>query len=97
MTIEEEIAPTAEKRQALRNLCAQVFGTPEGKHLLAALCTVAHPMAPRFSLSSPDPVPAAVRDGRAEIVALLWRYGSTDPVPPPTASNPEDGSEKDRG
>ncbi len=65
----------------LRELCGEVFGSPEGAELLALLCTVEHPMDHTYEV---DARAAAHAAGRREVIAMLWRHGSSlNFVPPP--------------
>lgn len=74
MTLEESIM--RQKGQQFAKDCAEAFATPAGRRVLGALCNAAHPLGPRFSHANPDPTRAAIEDGRREVVACLWRFGS---------------------
>ena len=65
--IEKVLCPTATERDKLRELCQIVFGNDHGRRLLGKLIQARHPMSPRFNLANPEPIPAAFRDGQADI------------------------------
>lgn len=85
--VEQALITTASEAEKFRLLCQEVFANDAGRKLLALLVKARHPMGPRFNLNSPDPIPAAFRDGQADVVSLLWRYGSDTKAVPPISSH----------
>lgn len=53
-----------------KKLCGEVFQSVEGVELMALLCTVEHPL---------DHTPGSGdhSHGRREVIAALWRHGSS--------------------
>lgn len=70
----EFIKASGEEEDVLATIAQRTFASGDGQKLLEALCKYRNPLESRFSDS--DPIKAAVRDGEANIVALLWRWGS---------------------
>lgn len=66
--------PAAEKQ--FREDMADIFGTEEGRRVLARLCMAQHPLAHVDGMT-------AHQHGNAEVVAMIWRYGSQSNSLPP--------------
>jgi|GEM_PF-3157755 len=82
MTLEQELnaylTANGTMPQALIAACRDTFDTPSGRLLLKALCAIRHPMAHVEGMTPHQ-------HGNCEVVALLWRYASNEPMPPPEA------------
>lgn len=75
--IEQEIVTKPSDLEGVKRLCQTVFGNDEGRRLLALLSRACPPMRPRFNPNNfNDTHGAAFRDGQADVVGFLWRYGS---------------------
>jgi hypothetical protein len=61
----------AEQLEEFRADCRAIFSTQQGRRVLAKLCGVAHPLRHSPGMSEHE-------HGRAEVVATLWRFGSSD-------------------
>lgn len=81
--IEQRLVTTDQEREKMERLCRTVFANEEGRKLLSLLVQARHPMSPRFNLDRPDTHAAAWRDGQADVIQFLWRYGSDFAAPPP--------------
>lgn len=75
MSLEKQICPTPEAAQEFKILCQNAFNSPSGKKLLKILCEARHPLAHLPGMSDH-------MHGNCEVVALLWRYGAEEFVPP---------------
>lgn len=78
MTFEEKLFAgkyPKERTQGFRNACLAIFGTPQGKYVLAALCGAAHPLQHTADMTAHD-------HGQREVVATLWRYGANEAALP---------------
>lgn len=64
------LAPEAQAK-AFGEACRIIFSTAAGKHVLAILCGGAHPLKHSPGMSEHE-------HGRSEVVATLWRFGSSD-------------------
>lgn len=83
--IEPAIIKTEKGRDEFARLAVAVFRNDEGMRLLKMLVTARNPFEPRFDLANPDAITAAFRDGQADVVQMLWRYGtSPGALPEPT-------------
>lgn len=69
--LESIICHNAEAKAAFAADCAECFGSIAGARLLATLCAVAHPLAHIPGMTDHQ-------HGRAEVVALMWRYAAKD-------------------
>jgi hypothetical protein len=64
------LTPEAQAK-AFGEACRAIFSTAQGRHVLAALCGAAHPLKHSAGMSEHE-------HGRSEVVATLWRFGSSD-------------------
>lgn len=71
-SLEQDICPTMTAREQFKSDCTEIFSTPEGNRVLAALCAARHPLQHDNGMGEHD-------HGTREVVALLWRYGSKSP------------------
>lgn len=81
MTFEDKVCPTEAVKEQFNEDCREIFGGLAGRRVLLRLCQAVHPMQHTPGMSDHT-------HGNAEVVALLWRYGSCDLIPPqpePTA------------
>lgn len=97
MTFEQKLARTMAERRAFAAECQELFRTPVGQRVLARLCAAANPLGPRVSQQRPDPILAAVEDGRREVVGTLWAYGAGSPAPPPTTDATSEEENRETG
>lgn len=80
MTFEEKLfsgKDQQERAKAFRNACRLIFSTQEGRYVLAALCGAAHPLKHSDGMTTHE-------HGQSEVVATLWRFGSTEAALPET-------------
>jgi len=82
MSFEAALCPTAAVRKQFEADCREVFGTPAGGRVLARLCLTRHPLAHADGMT-------AHQHGQAEVIATLWRYGSTSPTLPQPTTQPK--------
>lgn len=82
MSFEISVCPTAAVRKQFEADCREVFGTPAGGRVLARLCMARHPLA-HFDGMTPH------QHGQAEVIATLWRFGSTSPTLPQPTTQPK--------
>lgn len=76
MTFEERLFPK-DKEDVVRfqSACRAVFASPQGKVVLGMLCGAAHPLKHSSSMTPHE-------HGQCEVVATLWRFGSSDTAIP---------------
>lgn len=75
MTFEERLIRKPEDAERFRDLAQRVFGNEHGKALLSRLCAARHPLMHHDGMTEHE-------HGQAEVIATLWRFGATDPIPP---------------
>lgn len=88
-----ELERQARTKGRFKDLCSDVFQSPEGAELLALLCSAEHPL---------DHTPGGTdhQHGRREVIAALWRHGSSRNVIPesdPEPNEPGAPTETDSG
>ena len=66
-----KLVSSEDQAKAFGAACRTIFSTPAGRLVLAALCGVAHPLKHAPGMSEHE-------HGRSEVVATLWRFGSSD-------------------
>ena len=71
MSLEGLIGATPKERMAFEKDCAETFASEAGTRVLAMLCAVAHPLRHGPGMTEHE-------HGRAEVVALLWRYAARE-------------------
>ena len=60
-----------EQLEEFRADCRAIFSTAQGRRVLAKLVGVAHPLKHSPGMTEHE-------HGRSEVVATLWRFGSSD-------------------
>jgi hypothetical protein len=71
MTFEEKLFGKPEEARRFREAARSVFGSAEGRLVLAMLCRAAHPLQHTQGMTEHE-------HGQCEVVATLWRFGSTE-------------------
>lgn len=75
--IEQDLVKSEKDAEELRRLFQVVFWNGDGQRLLGLLNKAVPPMRPRFDPNNfSDTHGAAFRDGQADVVGFLWRYGA---------------------
>ncbi|WP_050025158.1 hypothetical protein [Verrucomicrobium sp. BvORR034] len=71
MTFEEKLFGKPEEARRFREAARAVFGSAEGRLVLAMLCRAAHPLQHTQGMTEHE-------HGQCEVVATLWRFGSAE-------------------
>lgn len=79
MTFEEKLFRKPEHMEHFRAAARTIFSSAEGKIVLAALCGAAHPLKHSDGMTPHE-------HGQSEVVATLWRFGSSDTAIPITTA-----------